>query len=140
MPPDVPLVSFATICAFVAADNFAERCSKVYFATDDYSLMTWGTVNAGLYFLFQEKASLVTGAQRDQLLEYQNLCRDNLETALANLPLLMPARQESIEVLLQGVRLSSSSSPFSSLPHGDTDRATQHNPRPSTPSKSQSFR
>ncbi len=114
MPLDVPLVSFATICAFIAAENFAERCSKVYFATDDYSLMTWGSVNAGLYFLFQEKASLVTGAQRDQLLEYQNLCRDNLETALANLPLLMPARKESIEVLLQGVRRSSSS--FSSLP------------------------
>lgn len=103
-PPDVPLASFATICTFIATENFTERCSKVYFATDDYSLMTWGTVNAGLYFLFQEKAALARGAQRAQLLEYQSLCRDNLETALANLPLLMPARKESIEVLLLGVR------------------------------------
>lgn len=99
----MPLVSFATICTFSAADNFADRCSKVYFATEDYSLMTWGVVNAGLYFLFQEKASLAQGAQRAQLLEYQHLCRDNLETALANLPLLMPARKESVEVLLLGV-------------------------------------
>jgi hypothetical protein len=98
-------MSFATICTFIATENFAERCSRVYFATDDYSLMTWGVVNAGLYFLLQEKASLADGAQRAQLLEYQSLCRDNLETALTNLPLLMPARKESIEVLLLGVCL-----------------------------------
>lgn len=88
----------------MAVDNFTEECRKVYFATDDYSLMTWGVVNGGLYFLFQEKASLAEGAQRAQFLEYQSLCRDNLETALANLPLLMPARKESVEVLLMGVR------------------------------------
>ena len=74
----------------------------MYFATDDFSLMSWGVVNAGLYFLLQEKAALVSGAQRDELLEYQSLCRDNLETALTNLPLLMPARKECIEVLLLG--------------------------------------
>ncbi|EAQ90092.1 hypothetical protein CHGG_06711 [Chaetomium globosum CBS 148.51] len=91
------LASFATICTFIAAENFAERCSRVYFATDDFSLMSWGVVNAGLYFLLQEKAALVSGAQRDELLEYQSLCRDNLETALTNLPLLMPARKECIE-------------------------------------------
>lgn len=65
--------------------------------------MSWGVVNAGLYFLLQEKASLAEGARRAQLLEYQSLCRDNLETALTNLPLLMPARKESIELLLLGV-------------------------------------
>ncbi|KAK3290319.1 uncharacterized protein B0H64DRAFT_332625, partial [Chaetomium fimeti] len=91
------LTSFATICTFIAAENFSERCSKVYFATDDFSLMSWGVVNAGLYFLLQEKAALVSGAQREELLEYQSLCRDNLETALTNLPLLLPARKESIE-------------------------------------------
>lgn len=67
--------------------------------------MTWGVVNAGLYFLLQEKASLVEGAQRAQLLEYQSLCRDNLETALTNLPMLVPARKEAIEMLLLGVCL-----------------------------------
>ncbi|KAK4040384.1 hypothetical protein C8A01DRAFT_46280 [Parachaetomium inaequale] len=110
---DVGLASFATICTFIAAENFAERCSKVYFATDDYSLMSWGVVNAGLYFLLQEKASLADGAQRAQLLEYQSLCRDNLETALTNLPLLMPARKESIEVLLLGALYAIEISKFS---------------------------
>lgn len=103
----MPLVSFATICTFIAADNFNDQCRKVYFATEDYSLMTWGVVNAGLYFLFQEKACLSEGTQRAQFLEYQSLCRDNLETALTNLPLLMPARKESLEVLLLGVRTPS---------------------------------
>lgn len=98
-------MSFATICTFVATGPFAECCSKVYFATEDYSLMTWGTVNAGLYFLFQERAPFAeTPALRAQYLEYQALCRDNLETALANLPLLMPARHESVEILLLGAR------------------------------------
>ncbi|KAK3311542.1 uncharacterized protein B0T15DRAFT_549129 [Chaetomium strumarium] len=110
---DTPPVSFIAICTFVATENFPERCSKVYFATEDYSLMTWGIVNAGLYFLFQERASLAEGAQRAQLLEYQSLCRDNLETALANLPLLMPARKESIEVLLLGAFYAIEISKFS---------------------------
>ena len=111
---DVPLVSFATICTFVAADNFTEQCRRVYFATEDYSLMTWGVVNAGLYFLFQEKASLTgDAAQKAQYLEYQAVCRDNLETALANLPLILPARRESIEVVLLGAFYAVENSKFS---------------------------
>ncbi|KAL2269284.1 hypothetical protein VTJ83DRAFT_1468 [Remersonia thermophila] len=110
---EVPLTSFAGICIFVATENFAERCRRVYFATDDYSLMTWGVVNAGLYFLLQEKASLAGDAgQQAQLLEYQALCRDNLETALANLPLLLPARRESIEVLVLGTFYAIEASKF----------------------------
>ncbi|KAL2183603.1 hypothetical protein L209DRAFT_759267 [Thermothelomyces heterothallicus CBS 203.75] len=121
---DAGLASFATICTFVAAENFAERCSKVYFATEDFSLMSWGVVNAGLYFLLQEKASLAEGPQRTQLLEYQSLCRDNLETALTNLPLLMPARKESIELLLLGAIYAIEISKFSLARDLNTKAAT----------------
>ncbi|KAL2140329.1 hypothetical protein VTI28DRAFT_3973 [Corynascus sepedonium] len=121
---DAGAASFATICTFVAAENFAERCSKVYFATEDFSLMSWGVVNAGLYFLLQEKASLAEGAQRAQLLEYQSLCRDNLETALTNLPLLMPARKESIELLLLGAIYAIEISKFSLARDLNTKAAT----------------
>ncbi|KAL2023006.1 hypothetical protein VTK56DRAFT_4221 [Thermocarpiscus australiensis] len=110
---DAPLTSFASICAFVIADDFTERCRRVYFATEDYSLMTWGIVNAGLYFVFQERATLAEGAQRAQLLEYQSLCRDNLETALSNLPLLLPARKESVELLVLGAQYSIEISKYS---------------------------
>ncbi|KAK3904000.1 hypothetical protein C8A05DRAFT_14092 [Staphylotrichum tortipilum] len=109
----VPLVGFATVCAFIATENFAERCGRVYFATEDYSVMAWGTVNAGLYFLLQEKAALAQGAQREKLVGYMGMCRDNLETALVNLPLLMPPRRESVEVLLLGVVYAIEISKFS---------------------------
>ncbi|KAK4157365.1 hypothetical protein C8A00DRAFT_40210 [Chaetomidium leptoderma] len=110
---EVPLASFATICTVIAAENFADRCSKVYFATEDYSLITWGIVNAVLYFLLQDKASLADEAQRAQLLEYQSLCRDNLETALTNLPLLLPVRKDTIELLLLGAFYAIEISKFS---------------------------
>ncbi|KAL2150119.1 hypothetical protein VTH82DRAFT_7795 [Thermothelomyces myriococcoides] len=121
---DAGSASFATICTFIAAENFAERCSKVYFATEDFSLMSWGVVNAGLYFLLQEKASLAEGPQRAQLLEYQSICRDNLETALTNLPLLMPARRESIELLVLGAIYAIEISKFSLARDLNTKAAT----------------
>ncbi|SPQ19847.1 f63a4906-a6fb-4e30-a403-60ac7174ad3a [Thermothielavioides terrestris] len=110
---DKPPQSFITICTMVATDNFAERCSKVYFATEDYSILTWGIVNAGLYFLFLERASVAEGARKAQLLQYQSVCRDNLETALTNLPLLLPARKESVEILLLGAFYAIEISKFS---------------------------
>ncbi|GAB1312466.1 hypothetical protein MFIFM68171_02676 [Madurella fahalii] len=134
-----PLMSFTTVCTFVVADNFTERCRKVYFAPDDYSLMVWGVVNAGLYFLFQEKAILSEGAQKAQMLEYQALCRDNLETALTNLPLLMPARRDSIEVLLLGAFYSIEISKYKLARDLNSVAATicqslgYHRMRPTTP-------
>ncbi|KAK3950539.1 hypothetical protein QBC32DRAFT_346312 [Pseudoneurospora amorphoporcata] len=93
--------TFTLMCTFIAVDDFVDCCRRVYFATDDYSLATFIVVNAGLFYLFQEKATRADDAhQAEKLLEYRNLCRDNLETALMALPLFMPARKESIEALL----------------------------------------
>ncbi|KAK3354419.1 hypothetical protein B0H65DRAFT_437777 [Neurospora tetraspora] len=93
--------TFTLMCTFIAVDDFVDCCRRVYFATEDYSLATFIVVNAGLFYLFQEKATRVDEAhQAEKLLEYRNLCRDNLETALMALPLFMPARKESIEALL----------------------------------------
>jgi len=38
-----------------------------------------------------------------ELLRHHVTCRDNLETALSSLPLLMPARMDTIKALLLGV-------------------------------------
>ncbi|KXX75460.1 Protein STB5 [Madurella mycetomatis] len=136
---ETPLMSFTTVCTFAVADSFTERCRKVYFAPDDYSLMAWGVVNAGLYFLFQEKAIITEGAQRTQMLEYQALCRDNLETALTNLPLLMPARRDSIEVLVLGAFYSIEISKYTLARDLNSIAATlcqtlgYHRIRPTTP-------
>lgn len=96
-------MTFTLICAFIAIEDFIESCRKVYFATEDFSVATFIIVNAGLYYLFQEK-SVVDEARSAEFIEYHYLCRDNLETALASLPLLMPPRMDTIEALMLGVR------------------------------------
>jgi hypothetical protein len=84
-------------------DIFSEQCRMVYFADEDYSLTIFAIVNGGLYYLFQERAWYVEGEEKAELLRYMAMCRDNFETALVNLPLLLPARKESVEVLVMAV-------------------------------------
>jgi hypothetical protein len=88
--------------AFVDIPEFIESCRKVYFATEDYTIVTFIIVNAGLYYLFREK-TIENQSRGLEHSRYQNLCRDNLETALANLLLLLPATAEAVEALLFGV-------------------------------------
>lgn len=87
-------------------DRFIEKCREVYFAIEDYSDATFIVVNAGLYNVFIEWSFTSKDlAEREEYREYLNLCRNNLETALGNLDLLMPAKPESIEALALGVGL-----------------------------------
>jgi hypothetical protein len=94
-------MAFITSCSFITVEYFIESCRNVYFATEDYSIAVFIIVNAGLYYLFQEKS--ITDAQNGEFLEYHHLCRDNLETALSNWPLLQHSNKEMIEALLLGV-------------------------------------
>lgn len=103
----MPPLNFALVSTFVALDEFVESCRRVYFATEDFSLVTFIIVNSGLYYLFQDKHILDDNeAATSDILKHQLICRDNLETALSNLPLLMTARPDSIQALLLGVRAS----------------------------------
>lgn len=101
-PPETPPLTFTLIAAFITIEEFTESCRKVYFATEDYSLATFILVNAGLTYLFMEKAMTATDTKSAELLRHHYTCRDNLETALSNLPLLMPARIETIKALILG--------------------------------------
>jgi hypothetical protein len=94
-------------------DIFSEQCRMVYFADEDYSLTTFAIVNGGLYYLFQERAWYVEGDEKAELLRYMAMCRDNFETALVNLPLLLPARKESVEVLVMASTYAIEASKFS---------------------------
>lgn len=62
------------------------------------------SVNAGLYYLFPEKTALAVqvgdGAAAVILRGHCDPCRDNLETAIANLSLLMRPRKETVEALI----------------------------------------
>ncbi|KUI54247.1 hypothetical protein VP1G_01645 [Cytospora mali] len=92
-----------SVCCFMAVENFAEACRRVYFALEDFSHATFIIVNAGLYYLFQEKSVM---AESDDLVRqytgYYELCRANLETGLANLKFFLGASMETIEALLLG--------------------------------------
>lgn len=88
----------------------------MYFATEEYSDATFIVVNGGLFYIFSEYSYTVKDEEtRDNYRKYLKLCHANLETALANLSLLMPARMESIEALTLGV----SSSAFHEKDHTD---------------------
>jgi hypothetical protein len=89
-------------CVFITVDAFIEYCRRVFFATEEYGTAVFIIVNAGLYLLLEEK-SVMGGTMKDEYHKYQCLCRDNLDTALATLPLLMPPRREMVEALLLGV-------------------------------------
>ena len=98
-------MTFMMSCTFITVESFLESCRKVYFATEDYNIAIFITVSAGLYYLFQEK-SITDEQRREEFLRYQYLCRDNLETALASLSLLLTPTREMIEALLLGVSSS----------------------------------
>ncbi|KAF3759989.1 hypothetical protein M406DRAFT_95615 [Cryphonectria parasitica EP155] len=92
-----------SVCCFMAVENFAEACRRVYFALEDFSHATFIIVNAGLYYLFQEKSvTAATDAAVREYTGYYELCRANLETGLAHLRFFLGATMETIEALLLG--------------------------------------
>lgn len=95
-------MTFMMSCTFITVEDFVDSCQKVYFATEDYTIAIFIIVNAGLYYLFQEKAT-INDSKKEEFLRYHHLCRGNLETALTNLPLLLPPTKEMVEALLLGV-------------------------------------
>lgn len=92
-----------SVCCFMAVENFAEACRRVYFALEEFSQATFIIVNAGLYYLFQEKSvTAESDAAVREYTGYYELCRNNLETGLANLKFFLGASMETIEALLLG--------------------------------------
>ena len=91
---------------FVTIEDFTDQCRRVYFATDEFNLATFIVVNAGLYYLFEELCATETNQPGlANFITYFNYCRDNVETCLASLPALTPARRDYIQALVFGVGL-----------------------------------
>lgn len=84
--------------------SFGDLCLKVYFGEDvsPYDIIS---VNAGLYSLFWDYASTAKMSEDDKEhnMAYARLCRNNLETGLAEIPLHVPASADVIAALLFGV-------------------------------------
>ncbi|CEJ89569.1 hypothetical protein VHEMI05407 [[Torrubiella] hemipterigena] len=99
----VPLSLFSIMCSLTGITDVANICRTVYFPTEDVSESIFVIVNALLYNLFLEHCSHTTDAAvREEYLAHFHLCRANLETALANLPMLLSPKVENAQALLFG--------------------------------------
>ncbi|KAL4804935.1 hypothetical protein BDV18DRAFT_23166 [Aspergillus unguis] len=100
---DGSVSSLQSLCPFIPFDRLVDKCREVYFAMKDYSDATFIVVNGGLFQIFVA-SSLMTDdrALREEYQGYADICKYNLDTALASLHLLMPATIDSIEALTVG--------------------------------------
>ncbi|KAM5375809.1 hypothetical protein ACJZ2D_005865 [Fusarium nematophilum] len=89
------------IYEFILMRPFSEVCLDVYFS-ENHSETDIIIVNAGLHSLFSDYSNYVPVEEKATYLEYAHLCRENLETALANLPLQLSATSDVIVALLFG--------------------------------------
>ncbi|KAK7946291.1 uncharacterized protein PG986_010612 [Apiospora aurea] len=94
------------VTCFTDQEVFVERCRRLYFHTDhsDIPEALFLNVNAGLIYLFFEKSIRAPAgtAEKATLEKCTAMCQFNMETAIAQLPLLMPATLENCEALLMG--------------------------------------
>ncbi|KAJ5708899.1 transcriptional regulator family: Fungal Specific TF [Penicillium malachiteum] len=98
-----PPSSFGGYLPFFDVDVFIEKCREVYFCTEDYSDATFIVTNFGFYNIFIELAfGENEKTARDEYQHYVQICKYNLEAALANLNILMPATFDSILALSLG--------------------------------------
>lgn len=133
---------YGYIASFACSVDMRDRCRKVYFRTDEYTCCSYIIVNAALYYLFIEEAYRSDDDERrGTYTEYYQICQTNLETALGNLPMFLPAHCETIEALHLGVSsgspdwLPAADSPFSPVASAASICLTL-NHRPCTPSSS----
>lgn len=100
--PAKELVGSGWIYEFLPFQRFTDMCLDVYF-NDNHSEANFITVNAGLYSLFRDYIFHVSAQEKEAYTAHSILCRDNLETALSNLPLHLPATTDMILALVFGV-------------------------------------
>ncbi|KAJ0158667.1 putative transcriptional regulatory protein C11D3.07c [Colletotrichum tanaceti] len=104
----VPEPNAKAICwvkNFLHPDRFTDLLLKVYFAPAEFNEAEFIIVNAGLECLYMDlsvnKATAVAPL-KEEYAKMGTLCTSNLETALANLPLHLPATMDMIVALLFG--------------------------------------
>ncbi|GAP87980.1 putative fungal specific transcription factor domain-containing protein [Rosellinia necatrix] len=96
-------VMLAILYTFIDYEHFADRCRQLYFVTDTLSEASFIIVNAGLTYIFFE-ASLTASdpIKKARYDECRATSQNNLEIAIAQLNMMMPATAENIEALLMG--------------------------------------
>ncbi|ETS82576.1 hypothetical protein PFICI_04452 [Pestalotiopsis fici W106-1] len=95
------LIGHGWIYEFLPFQRFSDMCMNVYFC-EEYSEADFINVNAGLFSLFSDFVFHGPAEKKEEYLGYARECRDNLETALSNLPLHLPATSNTIIALVFG--------------------------------------
>lgn len=94
----------AILYTFIDYEHFADRCRQLYFSTEYPSEASFIIVNVGLRYIFFEAALKTTDpTKKARYQESCDMCQRNLEIALAQLEMMMPATGENIEALLMSV-------------------------------------
>ncbi|KAK4173353.1 putative transcriptional regulatory protein [Triangularia setosa] len=100
MAQSFEVMCLAWVYELMPLKEFQDSCFTAYMR-DDNDLATIINVNVGLHFLYWACAH-VDRQKKDEYLGYAQLCGNNIETALAHLPLHLPANDETISALLSG--------------------------------------
>lgn len=81
--------------------SFSDLCLQAYLS-EETSLYDFISVNAGLYSLFRDYActAQLSHDEKQRNMQYASVCRDNLETAMTNIPIQPPASADVIAALL----------------------------------------
>lgn len=87
---------------------FSDMCLQVYFS-ETFSEMDFIFVNAGLYSLFEDYSHFVSPEEKDTYLGHAHTCRANLETAVSDLPLHLPATPDAVTAPVRGTSTRSCS-------------------------------
>ncbi|KAI2793963.1 hypothetical protein POX_a00552 [Penicillium oxalicum] len=100
---EFPPCCFGNYLPFFTVDYFISKCRAIYFATEDYSDATFIISNFGLNGIFVEFGFDENDpGVKAEYQRYEQMCKDNLEAALASLNLLMPITLESVVALALG--------------------------------------
>ncbi|KAL2132145.1 hypothetical protein VTI74DRAFT_4151 [Chaetomium olivicolor] len=92
--------SLSWVSDLFGMSNFPEICLSAYI-TDEYQASRFITASVILHYLFLTYGNVLPD-KREEYLELARTCGVNLETALASLPLHLPASEETITALSLG--------------------------------------
>ena len=88
---------------FLDIDSVVTRCQQLYFPTENYTIATFITVNCYLLNLLRDVSPEVSeknGLQRQDLLQYSDLCVTNVTTAAKCWGIGMEASLDNMQALL----------------------------------------
>ncbi|KAI8284616.1 hypothetical protein K4K60_001810 [Colletotrichum sp. SAR11_57] len=93
---------FFVDCSVVDEQEFTEFCQRVYFAVNEYSILSWIIVNVGLFYMFlnlKQPFHTQIDVNYANIHEYSQQLKDNIEAAMQSLRLCNDPSMEACQAL-----------------------------------------